>query len=248
MYFFGEWALSWSDEFDGPAGAPPDPATWQAEVGAHGWGNNQLQDYTPDTANACLDGASDLAIVVRQSAPRGPHGSAYTSARLISKDRAAFSYGLVQARIQLPRGRGLWPAFWMLGQNIDAVGWPACGEIDVMENFGIDPHLVHGTVHGPGYSGPAGITSSHHAGAHLADDFHVYSVRWEPERIQWYLDDALYGTVTPRDLHGHPWVFDHDFFLLINVAVGGAFSIPPDRTVQFPQTMLIDYIRVYSGS
>ena len=157
-------------------------------------------------------------------------GCEYTSARLITKDRAAFSHGLVQARIRLPRGRGVWPAFWMLGQNIDEVGWPACGEIDVMENFGDDPATVHGTVHGPGYAGHAGITASHTADASLADDFHVYSVHWEPDRIRWYLDDELYRTLTPDDLHGSPWVFDHDFFLLVNVAVGGTFSRRPDSS------------------
>jgi beta-glucanase (GH16 family) len=133
----------------------------------------------------------------------------------------------------------------MLGQDIDRVGWPRCGEIDVMENFGKDPSLVHGTVHGPGYAGPDGITASFDAGVPLADDFHLYSVAWEPARIRWYLDDQLYRTLTPDDLGGSPWVFDHDFFLLLNVAVGGAFSQPPDSSTTFPQTMLIDYIRVY---
>lgn len=137
------WSLAWSDEFDGPAGSPADPATWQPEVGGHGWGNDELQYYTDGTGNAALDGASNLAIVVRRPDPglRDRFGGReYTSARLITKDRVAFSYGLVQARIRLPSGRGIWPAFWMLGQDIDQVGWPRCGEIDVMENFGKDPH------------------------------------------------------------------------------------------------------------
>jgi beta-glucanase (GH16 family) len=246
------WSLAWSDEFDGAAGSPVDPATWQPEVGGHGWGNEELQYYTDSGENASLDGAGNLAIVVQRSDPhlrdRRIGGCEYTSARLISKDRVAFSYGLVQARIRLPRGRGIWPAFWMLGRNIDEVGWPQCGEIDVMENFGKDPKVVHGTVHGPGYAGGAAITASHDAGASLADGFHVYSVRWEPERIRWYLDDELYGTVTPGDLRGNPWVFDHDFFLLVNVAVGGTFSERADNSATFPQTMLIDYIRVHTAS
>lgn len=241
-------SVVWSEEFNGAAGLPVDPAIWQPEVGGHGWGNQELQYYTDSTENAALDGSGNLAIVVRrpdrQQRDARFGGCEYTSARLISKDRVAFSYGLVQARIRLPRGRGVWPAFWMLGQNIDEVGWPQCGEIDVMENFGKDPTVVHGTVHGPGYAGAAGITASREADASLADDFHVYSVHWEPERIRWYLDDELYSTLTPDDLQGNPWVFDHDFFLLVNVAVGGTFSQRPDSSASFPTTMLIDYVRV----
>jgi beta-glucanase (GH16 family) len=236
-----ELSLIWSEEFDGPAGSPVDPDIWQPEVGGHGWGNEELQYYTEGTENASLDGAGNLAIVVRRS------GSQYTSARLISKDRVAFTYGLVQARIQLPTGGGIWPAFWMLGQNIDEVGWPQCGEIDVMKNVGQNPGVVHGTVHGPGYSGSSGVTAWHDAGRSLAGDFHVYSVDWERDRIRWFLDDELYSTVTPDDLRGNPWVFDHDFFLLVNVAVGGTLPGNPDPSVTFPQTMLIDYIRVYAS-
>ena len=232
--------MIWSDEFDGAAGSPVDSDTWQPDIGGHDWGNEELQYYTSGTENASLDGASNLAIVVRHSGPQ------YTSARLISKDRVAFTYGLVEARIRLPSGRGIWPAFWMLGHNLDDVGWPQCGEIDVMENVGKDPSVVHGTIHGPGYSGAAGITASHDAGSGLADSFHVYSVNWEPGRIRWYLDEQLYGTVTHADVQGKPWVFDHDFFLLVNVAVGGTLPGDPDSSVIFPQTMLIDYVRVYA--
>jgi beta-glucanase (GH16 family) len=160
----------------------------------------------------------------------------------------ALRYGLVQARIQVPDGRGIWPAFWMLGQDIGKTGWPQCGEIDVMEILGHDPAVVHATVHGPGYSGSAGVTASHRARASLAAGFHVYSVAWEPGRIRWYLDDRLYARVTPGDLGGRPWVFDHDFYLLINVAVGGTFPGNPDTSLAFPRTMLIDYIRHYTKS
>ena len=127
-------AIDWSEEFDGAAGQPVSPATWRPEVGGHGWGNQELQYYTDGSENAALDGAGNLAITVRRPDPRRRRrfgGCEYTSARLTTKDRVAFAYGLVQARIRLPRGRGVWPAFWMLGQNIDEVGWPACGEIDV---------------------------------------------------------------------------------------------------------------------
>jgi beta-glucanase (GH16 family) len=240
----------WSDEFDGPAGSPPDPAAWAAETGGHGWGNRELQHYTGSSENASLDGAGNLVITVRREDPgiRDDRfgGREYTSARLISKDLMALRYGLVQARMRLPGGRGIWPAFWMLGQDLDEAGWPRCGEIDVMENFGRDPALVHGTVHGPGYCGAHGVTASYQAGFGLADGFHTYSAAWEPGRIRWFLDDHQYATVTPGDLRGHRWVFDHDFFLLLNVAVGGTPSVPPDRSVTFPQRMLVDYVRCYS--
>lgn len=241
--------LAWSDEFDGPAGSPPDPGAWQPQTGGHGWGNAELQYYTGGTENAWLDGAGHLVIAVRRLDPgaRGRYGGCeYSSARLTSKDHVAFRYGVVRARMRLPGGRGIWPAFWMLGQDFDEVGWPRCGEIDVMENFGTDPALVHGAVHGPGYTGSA-VTVSHRAGVSLSDDFHVYSVAWEPGRVSWYLDGRRYATVTAGDLRGQPWVFDHDFFLLLNVAAGGTPAPAPDGSVIFPQRMLVDYVRVYTG-
>jgi beta-glucanase (GH16 family) len=148
--------------------------------------------------------------------------------------------------MRIPDGQGMWPAFWMMGEDFDEVGWPHCGEIDIMENFGTDPALVHGAVHGPGYTGSA-VTVSHRAGSSLADGFHVYAVTWEPGRIRWYLDGQRYAEVTPGDLGGRPWVFDHDCFLLLNVAVGGTAAQPPDASVAFPQRMLVDYVRVYAG-
>jgi Glycosyl hydrolases family 16 len=266
----GDWlppgySLAWADEFDGPAGAPASPATWRPETGGHGWGNRELQYYTDGTANAALDGGGCLAITVRRAPPARAappraappraapprdgaryDGRRYTSARLITKDLMSFRYGFVTARIRLPGGRGIWPAFWLLGQDIDEVGWPRCGEIDVMENFGTNPAEVCGTVHGPGYSGAAGISGCLDTGASLADDFHLYSVQWEPDRIRWFADRTMYHSVTPADLHGRPWLFDRDFYLLINVAVGGTASVPPDDSVSFPQAMLIDYVRVYA--
>ena len=245
------YSLVWSDEFDGAAGAPADPRTWRAETGGHGWGNQELQYYTDGTGNATLDGAGHLAIAVRRADPHAdghPYdGCAYTSARLISKDRVSCRYGLVQARIAIPRALGIWPAFWMLGQDFGETGWPRCGEIDIMESFGTGPAVVHGAVHGPGYSGSGGISASRTVGSSLGQDFHVYSVCWEPGRIRWYVNDALYHTVTPSDLRGKRWVFDHDFFLLLNVAVGGTASRNPGRSVSFPQTMLVDYVRIWAG-
>jgi beta-glucanase (GH16 family) len=243
-------APDWSDEFDGAAGSPPDPGIWTAETGGNGWGNQELQYYTADGENASLDGAGNLIITVRRTDPEvrdGRYGGrGYTSARLISKGRVTLRYGLVQARMQLPDGRGIWPAFWMLGQDFDEAGWPRCGEIDVMENFGLDQQLVQGTVHGPGYSGAQGIAASHQAGFSLADGFHRYSVAWEPDRIRWFLDDQQYATVTPGDIRGHRWMFDHGFFLLLNVAVGGTPTVPPDRSVAFPQRLVVDYVRFWA--
>jgi beta-glucanase (GH16 family) len=244
-------ALAWAEEFDGPAGAPPDPRTWRPETGGHGWGNAELQYYTADPGNAALDGAGHLAITVL---PAGPElaaarydGCRYTSARLITQGLKAFRYGLIEASIKIPGGRGIWPACWLLGTDMDHVGWPGCGEIDIMENFGIDPARVQGNVHGPGFSGGDGISSALDAGTPLSDDFHAYAIRWEPDRIRWYLDQTCYHTVTTADLRGHPWLFDHDFYLLLNVAVGGIASVPPDSSTTFPQTMLVDYVRVYDG-
>jgi len=247
----GRGPLLWADEFDGPAGIPADPGTWRPETGGHGWGNAELQYYTGEPDNAALDGAGHLAITVRRADPELAaaryDGRRYTSARLITKDLKPVRYGLIEASIKIPRGRGLWPAFWLLGTDIDQVGWPACGEIDVMENFGTAPAWVYGTVHGPGYCGKSGIGGEFAAGTRLADDFHAYAVHWEPDRIRWFFDGTPYHTVTPAGLGGNPWVFDHDCYLLLNVAVGGTASVSPESSAPFPQTMLVDYVRVYAA-
>lgn len=232
---------AWSDEFDGPAGAAPDPHTWRPETGGHGWGNKELQHYTAEAANAALDGDGHLAITARYD------GRRYTSARLITKDLKSLRYGRIEARIKLPGGRGIWPAFWLLGADIDQAGWPRCGEIDVMENFGTSPALVHGAVHGPGYCGGDGISGTLDTGVPLDAGFHDYAIAWEPDRIRWFFDQACYHTVTPAALGGRPWVFGHDCYLLLNVAVGGTASVPPDGSTQFPRTMLVDHIRAYAG-
>ena len=205
---FAGWSLAWAEEFDGQAGSPADPGTWRPETGGHGWGNAELQYYTRETANAALDGAGSLAITVARPDPRLAaaryDGCQYTSARLVTKGLRSFRYGLIQARIKLPPGRGIWPACWMLGTDIDASGWPGCGEIDVMENFGTSPAMVHGTVHGPGYYGGDGITAALDAGGPLSAAFHAYSVCWEPGRIRWYADQTLYHTVTPATVRRPP--------------------------------------------
>ncbi|HXF95312.1 MAG TPA: family 16 glycosylhydrolase [Gemmatimonadales bacterium] len=234
------WRLVWHDEFDGPA---VDTTKWTWDTGGGGWGNAELQYYTRRPENARIQ---DGRLIIE--ARREQVGDyTYTSARLKTqgRPRGSWTFGRFEARIRVPRGQGLWPAFWMLGRNITEVGWPDCGEIDVMENIGREPAVVHGTVHGPGYSGAEGVGRAFElpAGA-FADDFHVFAVEWEPGAIRWYVDDSLYQTLSPRDLPG-PWVYDHPFFLILNVAVGGHWPGNPDETTVFPQTMQVDYVRVY---
>jgi beta-glucanase (GH16 family) len=234
------WQIVWHDEFDEPT---LDTAMWAQETGGDGWGNAELEFYTDHGANARVENGQ-LVLEARRESLGGRN---YTSARLKTRIDAggAWRYGRIEARIQIPRGQGLWPAFWMLGDNCPQVGWPGCGEIDIMENIGKEPRLVHGTVHGPGYSGAQGVTSSFSltSGA-FADDFHVFAVEWEPDTIRWYVDDSLYRTITPGSLPGR-WVYDHPFFIILNVAVGGYWPGGPDSTTVFPQTMRVDYVRVY---
>jgi beta-glucanase (GH16 family) len=175
---------------------------------------------------------------------------AYTSARLITRDRLEVAYGRVEARLKLPRGAGIWPAFWMLGADLDAVGWPQSGEIDIIENVGREPGTVHGTIHGPGYSGGSGIGHGYDlpGGGAFADDFHIFTVEWRPDEIRWFVDGVPVFTVTPEDIpSGTEWVYNHPFFLILNVAVGGNWPGPPDESTTFPQTMLVDYVRVYGA-
>ena len=245
----GPWQLTWSDEFDGPDGSRPDQSRWVAETGGNGWGNEELESYTNRPENAHIENGN-LIITARAEAYTGSDGHArgYTSARLKTQGQFAQTYGRFEVRMQIPRGQGLWPAFWMLGADISSVGWPASGEIDIMENIGREPNIVHGTIHGPGFSGAAslGLQTSTADGRPLADGYHVYAVEWEPAEIRWYLDDRLYETRKATDLPaGARWVFDHDFFILLNVAVGGSWPGSPDGSTVFPQEMKVDYVRVY---
>jgi beta-glucanase (GH16 family) len=243
------WKLVWSDEFNAPNGSPVDASKWTSETGGGGWGNDELESYTGRLKNASQQDGN-LVITVLQEKYTGADGVArnYTSARLKTQGKFSQTYGRFEARIKIPRGQGIWPAFWMLGNDIDKPGWPACGEIDIMENIGKEPAIVHGTIHGPGYSGSEGPTSAYSlAGdSRFADDFHLFGVEWEPNVIRFYVDDHLYSTRTPADLPKvAKWVYDHPFFLLLNVAVGGGWPGSPDGTTVFPQTMLVDYVRVY---
>ncbi|WP_406674751.1 lectin [Nonomuraea sp. N2-4H] len=238
--------LVWSDEFDGPAGSPVDGSKWRFDIGGGGWGNNEHQYYTDSTRNAALDGNGNLVITARRENPAGDqchYGTClYTSARLLTLGTFSQTYGRFEARMKLPRGQGIWPAFWMLG----GTNWPDDGEIDIMENIGREPNTVHGTIHGPGYSGGGGIGAGYTIGSPFADAFHTFAVDWSPNLIVWYVDGVEYQRRTPADLGGRRWVFDHPFFMIMNVAVGGDWPGYPDGTTTFPQTLTVDYVRVYA--
>jgi len=243
------WTLVWSDEFDGPNGSAVNSSKWSFDVGGKGWGNKELETYTSRAANSHLANGR-LVIKALKETLAGSDGITrhYTSARLITKNKFSQAYGRFEARIRIPYGQGIWPAFWLLGDNIDAAHWPNCGEIDIMENIGKEPSIVHGTFHGPGYSGGRGVSAAFTlpAGQKFSDDFHTFAVEWEPNVIRFYVDQSLYKTRTPSDLPaGTSWVFDHPFFIILNVAVGGAWPGNPDATTVFPQQMLVDYVRVY---
>jgi beta-glucanase (GH16 family) len=247
-----KWTLIWSDEFNGPDGSAPDPSKWVRETGGNGWGNQELEYYTTRPQNAYQEGGNLVIKAIAENHTGSDKVTRpYTSGRLKTQGKFSQTYGRFEARIKIPRGQGLWPAFWMLGANIDKVPWPNCGEIDIMENIGKEPYLIHGTIHGPGYSGAGGIGNMYALSGEekYADDFHVYAVEWEPRKIRFYVDDHLYETRTPADLpKGAKWVYNHPFFLLLNVAVGGGWPGNPDTTTVFPQTMLVDYVRVYKAT
>ena len=245
------WKLSWSDEFNSPDGSSPDTKKWTYDLGGKGWGNQELETYTNRTANAEIE-KGHLVITARKENFTGTDGVAreYTSARLKTQDLFAQRYGRFEARIKIPRGQGMWPAFWLLGQDITTVDWPQCGEIDIMENIGKEPGIVHGSLHGPGStSETSDLTSAYvlPVGQNYADDFHVYAIEWEPETIRFFVDSTNYVTFTKSQWQpGTKWVFDHPFFIILNLAVGGNWPGNPDAATQFPQQMLVDYIRVYT--
>jgi beta-glucanase (GH16 family) len=238
-----EYGIIWQDEFTGPAGQRPDASKWQFDIGTN-WGNRQLEWDTDRAKNVSLDGAGNLAITAREE---DFAGQPYTSGRIKTKDLFEQAYGRFEARIKLPIGQGIWPAFWMLGADIDELRWPQCGEIDIMEYLGHEPRELHGTLHGPGHYGNAAMTRKHvlaQGGFNLG--FHSFAVEWTPDSITWQVDGFTYYSVTPADLPaGATWVYNHPFFILLNVAVGGNWPGSPDETTEFPQTMLVDYVRVY---
>ncbi len=241
--------LVWSDEFSGLAGTSPDATKWEIDTGGTGFGNNELECYTAQPGNVSLDGLGDLALTAqRQTCTMAGNTRSYTSGKVETVASVSAAYGSIQARIALPAGRGLWPAFWALGADIGQVGWPACGEMDVMENLGQDPGHVCATIHGPlaGSTAAYGLSTvarlSGKTGA-----FHVYGVNWKPGFVQMTLDGVPYATYTPSSLgRGQQWVFDHPFSLILDLAVGGNWPGAPTAATRFPATMLIDWVRAYT--
>ncbi|WP_351233126.1 family 16 glycosylhydrolase [Streptomyces sp. NPDC002133] len=242
-------AVNFEDNFDGPAGAAVDGSKWQIETGDN-VANHERQYYTPGNANAALNGQGQLVITARRENPGNYscwYGRCeYTSARLNTAGRFTQTYGHVEARMKVPRGQGMWPAFWMLGSDIGDVGWPNSGEIDIMENVGFEPGTVHGTLHGPGYFGSGGIGAAYSlpGGQAFADAFHTFAVDWTPDAITWSVDGNVYQRRTPADLGGRQWVFNKPFFLILNLAVGGYWPGDPDGSTVFPQQLVVDYVRV----
>ncbi len=248
--------LVWSDEFNGrKARSSPDPARWTYDTGAGHWGNRELETYcaygsnaspcAPQKTNVYVGRDGYLHIVARRDAK-----SRYTSARIKTQGLASFQYGRMEARIQIPSGQGMWPAFWMLGDSIASVGWPKCGEFDIMENIGKEPDTIHGSIHGEGFTGTS-IGLSYITPGHtpLADGFHTYGLIWSPGKVQYYVDNPsnIYATFTPASLPaGAVWPFDGGkFFFILNLAVGGDWPGPPNRATHFPAEMLVDYVRVW---
>jgi beta-glucanase (GH16 family) len=252
--------LVWSDEFNGStagstAQSAPDIQNWTYDTGNGGWGNHELETYCAygsNTApcdvknpNAYVGGDGYLHIVTRN-----PANGVYTSARIKSQGLKSFQYGRMEARIKIPEGSGYWPAFWLLGNDIETAGWPSCGEIDVMENVGKTPHSVSGSIHGDGINKTTVYTLDHDA--KFGDAFHIFGILWSPGEILFYVDSPtnIYATYTRDKMpHGSVWPFDSQkFFFILNVAVGGNWPGSPNATTAFPQEMLVDYMRVYAES
>jgi len=247
----GKWALAWSDEFSAPDSSAPDPRKWTYDIGGKGWGNQELEYYTKRKENARIENGN-LVITALRETYTGADGVTrdYTSARLKTQGLFTQAYGRFEARIRIPEGQGMWPAFWMLGENIPSARWPKCGEIDIMENVGKEPGAVHGSLHGPSAERPTSdLTAifSLPAGQSFTDDFHLYAIEWEPDIVRFYVDANLYATFNSSQWPaGGKWVFDHPFFIILNLAVGGNWPGGPDASTKFPQSMLVDYVRVYT--
>lgn len=237
--------LRWADEFNGSAGTLPSATRWTPQTG-DGWGNGaEWQTYTSSARNASQDGAGNLAITARAEPGVGAHG--YTSARLTTQNKFSFRYGRLESRMRLPAGKGMWPAFWAMGDDIDTAGWPANGEVDVMESLGHDHSTWYAHIHGPDAAnndvawGRDLLTPFD-----LTTGFHTYGVTWSPTSISWTFDGSTVATVKPADLPaGARWVYDHNFHVLLSLAVGGAWPGYPDATTPMPATWLVDWVRVY---
>jgi beta-glucanase (GH16 family) len=243
------YRLVWHDEFNGPAGRRPDPRNWRVLTGGGGWGNQELEDYTASAGNVSLNGQGDLAITARRMLSAHGRGNAwrYTSARLETLGRFQFQYGRIEARIKVPLGAGLWPAFWMLGNDRPRVGWPRSGELDMMEFQGQNPFRLVGTAHGPrGRNGAWQVSRLADSLSPFNQAFHVYGLDWSRNRLVWTVDGRAYGGVTDRDLSRRDrWVFNRPFYVLLNLAVGGFWVGRPPPATHFPAAMLIDWVRVW---
>ena len=232
------WNIVWHDEFDGPE---LDRANWNFDIGGNGWGNAEWEAYTDKPENIRIE--NGMLVIEAREDPTLPAGHPYSSARIKTQGLHSWKYGRIEARMKLPYGQGIWPAFWMLGDNNR--GWPASGEIDILEHIGKTPDTIYATVHAPGYSGGNGVGSKLVVSADsLKNDFHVFVIEWQENELHWYFDDQEYFKLTPADVPSD-WIFDHDFFIIMNLAVGGRFPGYPDKTTTFPQFMTVDYVRVY---
>ena len=247
------WTLVWSDEFSGPDGSAPDPSKWTYDTGGKGWGNTELECYTNRLQNAQINRGNLVITAQQENAPfvcSDGSTNSYTSARLKTQGLFSQAYGRFEARIKVSAGQGMWPAFWMLGKDITTAGWPTCGEIDIMENIGKEPGTVHGSLHGPSTTTRTSDATSIFtlpAGQAFADDFHLFAVEWERGVVRFYVDSNLYATFTESQWPaGGTWVFDHPFFIILNVAVGGNWPGSPDSSTVFPRHLLVDYVRVYT--
>lgn len=236
------YVLVWSDEFDDTAVTTLNASKWTYDLGTgqNGWGNNELQTYTQNSQNVRIDVTGNLVITARKDMAGN-----YTSARIKTQGLFTQKYGRIEARIKTPTGAGIWPAFWMLGSNIDSVSWPQCGEIDIMEQKGKFSNITYGSIHGPGYSGGQAITTPYALQNNRFDmGYYVYAVEWGADRIDFFVNDYLYKRITPADVPGE-WVYNQPFFLILNVAVGGNFVGSPNDFTPFPCSMFVDYVRVY---
>lgn len=242
VYSQQNWQLVWSDEFDSTS---LNLNNWTRETGGHGWGNNEWEYYTDREVNSYIENGKLVIKAMQESYG----GKSYTSARLKTQNKKFWKYGKIEARLKLPFGQGIWPAFWMLGQNFSSVGWPACGEIDIMEMIGGNGRekTVHGTTHwdnngqhaqyGGSYTLPSGI---------FADDFHTFAIEWNESSIKWYVDNIHFHTISISTSGLSE--FHEDFFIILNLAVGGNWPGYPNSTTTFPQYLEVDYIRVYQDS
>jgi len=233
------WNLVWEDDFNA---ATLDASNWSYQIGASGWGNNELQYYTDRTDNLELDNGN-LKITAREESY---NGASYTSARIRSINKADWTYGRMEASIKLPVGQGIWPAFWMMPTNSEYGTWPASGEIDIMEYLGHQTSTSYGTIH-YGFTGNHQFMGSNYTlpSGDFFDNFHLFAVEWEPDEIRWYIDGINYFSIASSSLGSFPWVFDQDFHFILNVAVGGNWPGSPDATTNFPQTMEVEYVRTY---